>query len=127
MVEIPRQQIALWALAIVAVGLIGARYLAQERDGPPSAAAPARHVKLDTAASGSAYVHVTGAVRRPGVYRVPVWARLDQAVRRAGGPARGADLAGVNLAAKIADGQQVLVPRRVAGASSADAPPGSAG
>jgi competence protein ComEA len=121
MADIPRQQVALWALAIVAVGLIGARYLAQEQTGPPRAAGSVRHVKVDTRASGSAYVHVTGAVRRPGVYRVPMWARLDLALRRAGGPARVADLEGVNLAAKVADGQQVIVPRRVAAASGAAA------
>ena len=64
---------------------------------------------------GEAYVHVTGAVRRPGVYRVPSWARLDAAIRRAGGATARADLQGVNLAAKVADGQQVIVPARVPG------------
>jgi competence protein ComEA len=70
-------------------------------------------------------VHVTGAVKRPGVYRLPAWARLDLAVMRAGGATRGADLQGVNLAAKIADGQQVVVPRRgAAGAAAAAAAAG---
>ena len=60
-------------------------------------------------------MYVTGAVRHPGVYRLPGWARLDLALRRAGGATRGADLQAVNLAAKVSDGQQVIVPRRAAG------------
>jgi competence protein ComEA len=56
------------------------------------------------------YVHVAGAVKRPGLYRVRASGRVASAVARAGGPARGADLAGVNLAAPLQDGQQVVVP-----------------
>jgi competence protein ComEA len=111
--DVPRSQLALYGLAIVAVALIGARYLqGQAGGGAARAAAPRAHVRLERSRSQSAYVHVTGAVRRPGVYRLPGWARLEQAVRRAGGAARGADLEGVNLAAKISDGQQVVVPRK---------------
>jgi competence protein ComEA len=108
--EIPRQQLLLYGLAIVAVALVGARYLRQEGDGA-QARAPAR-IKIARAGGADAFVHVTGAVRHPGVYRLPSWARLDLAVKRAGGATVGADLEGVNLAAKIADGQQVVVPRK---------------
>ena len=81
------------------------------------------------------YVHVAGAVRRPGLLRLPEGARVAAAVDRAGGPLRKADLSGVNLAAKLEDGQQVIVPRRgaaaglagLAGASPGAATPGSAG
>ena len=121
--EIPRQQLLLCGLAIVAVALIGARYLEQE-GGAPQARPPAP-VALKSSGAGRAFVHVTGAVRRPGVYRLPSWARLDLAVKRAGGPARGANLEGVNLAAKVADGQQVVVPRK--GAAAAVAAAGAAG
>jgi competence protein ComEA len=130
-VEVPRQQLFLCALAVVAVALIGARYLKdQGRAGAsPSRAAPVRIARA--AGGGRAVVHVTGAVRRPGVYRLPAWARLDLAVKRAGGPARGADLEGVNLAAKVADGQQVVVPRagaagEVAAGAGAVGPAGAA-
>jgi competence protein ComEA len=119
--EISRQQLAVYAAAALAVALIGARYL---KDAGPEAASrrPAGAVAPVTIdrSNSRVYVHVTGAVRRPGVYRLPGWARLDLAVMRAGGATRTADLAGVNLAAKVSDGQQVIVPKRgPTGASSA--------
>jgi competence protein ComEA len=60
---------------------------------------------------GALVVHVVGAVVAPGVVRVPAGARVLDAVASAGGAAADADLARVNLAAKLADGQRVVVPR----------------
>ncbi len=72
------------------------------------------------------FVHVAGAVRRPGVYRLGAGARLADAVRRAGGGTRGADLDAVNLAAKVHDGVQVIVPRKAPAApTGVSAPPGA--
>jgi competence protein ComEA len=71
----------------------------------------------------AATVHVAGAVRRPGVYRMRPGARVDDAVRQAGGGTARADLGAVNLAAKVEDGRQVLVPER---APRAAAPGGGA-
>jgi competence protein ComEA len=65
-------------------------------------------------------VDVAGAVRRPGLYRLHEGSRIADAIARAGGTTRRADPELVNLAAPLADGQQVLVPRRastVAGGS----------
>ena len=71
-------------------------------------------------------VDVEGAVRRPGLVRLAPGSRVADAVARAGGTTRLADRTGVNLAAPVSDGQQVLVPRRGA-AGGVAAVPGAAG
>jgi competence protein ComEA len=76
---------------------------------------------------GLMYVHVAGAVRRPGLYRVPAGARVAAAVRRAGGALARADMVAVNLAAPVEDGQQVIVPRRGGGASGSGGADGKGG
>ncbi len=63
-------------------------------------------------------VDVTGAVHDPGVYRLPAGSRVDDAVKRAGGETGKAELDSVNLAALLADGQQVVVPERVTAATA---------
>ncbi len=55
-------------------------------------------------------VYVAGAVRRPGLYRVGSGARADDAVKLAGGMLSAADASGVNLAERVADGDEVYVP-----------------
>jgi competence protein ComEA len=104
----------------------------------PGAASPSASGGAERHGAGI-YVHVAGAVRRPGLLRLPEGSRVAEAVDRAGGPGRRADLAGVNLAAKLEDGQQVIVPVRGAAGAGAtvpgaapgvvpgSAPPGSAG
>ncbi len=85
-------------------------------------------VVLDRAAAGAIVVHVAGAVRHPGVYRLAAGARVSTALRRAGGARPNANLDAVNLAAKLTDGRQVLVPARItAGAGSAGGGEGSGG
>jgi len=69
-------------------------------------------------------VDVVGAVRRPGLYRLEQGSRIADAVSRAGGATPKAELAQVNLAAPLADGEQVIVPRRGA---SGTAVPGTTG
>jgi competence protein ComEA len=82
-------------------------------------------------AAGRIVVHVAGAVRHPGVYRLRDGTRVQAAIRRAGGPTRRANLDALNLAAKLSDGRQVLVPSRVAvapaGATGAAAAPAAEG
>ncbi len=120
MEAISRQQLIVYAAAALAIALIGARYLRETSDHESARAARApTQIRIERSRPG-AHVYVTGAVRRPGVYRLPASARLDLALRKAGGPERSADLAAVNLAAKVSDGLQVVVPRRgAAGVASA--------
>jgi competence protein ComEA len=63
-------------------------------------------------------VDVAGEVRRPGVYRMPAGSRVNDAVARAGGASGGANLEAINLAARLADGQQVVVPAKATAATA---------
>jgi len=60
--------------------------------------------------SGELYVHVLGAVERPGLYVLDLNARLVDALAAAGGTTDDADLASVNLARLLTDGEQIVVP-----------------
>jgi competence protein ComEA len=67
---------------------------------------------------GDLVVHVAGAVRDPGVFRMPPGSRVTDAIERAGGTTGEAAPDSINLAAPLADGQQVQVPAKVAGAQA---------
>jgi competence protein ComEA len=128
--EIPRSQLAAYVALAVVIGLLGARYVRSAggvHAGPvPGATTTARPDAVQFSPGGrGAVVHVAGAVRRPGVYSLGPGARVQDAVRRAGGPRRSADVDAVNLAAKVADGQQIVVPTKApaaVGAITAPAP-----
>ncbi|MFL5952152.1 MAG: helix-hairpin-helix domain-containing protein [Gaiellaceae bacterium] len=115
----------LLAFAVAAVVLLAFAGRVLLRRQPASAPAPLRVARAAAPARpAQAFVDVVGAVRRPGLYRVGKGARVADALSRAGGPTRAADLELVNLAALVADGEQVVVPRRgeaVAGAAGAAA------
>ena len=66
-------------------------------------------------------------MHRPGVYRVGAGARAIEAIRKAGGPTRRADLSALNLAAPLQDGQQVLIPSRAPRSGATAAGAGAAG
>ena len=100
------------ALALLAVAgrtLAGAGAAAEQPPAQGLVAEPA-------SVAPKLVVHVAGAVRRPGLYRLAEGKRVADAVARAGGATAPADTAAINLAAPLADGMQVLVPRRVPGA-----------
>ncbi len=150
MVEIGKPMLAVYVAAALAIALIGARYLQGAGAGPspgggktsvvslaggggsrgPGVGGGAKPRGSPTGAFGAARIvlHVTGAVRRPGLVELRDGDRVGDAIRMAGGPARGADLTAVNLAMRVADGQQVVVPKRggvgvaAAGASAAAGP-----
>jgi competence protein ComEA len=96
---------------------------------PPSGT-PAAPLTSATNA-GEILVHVDGAVRKPGLFALPMGARVADAIEVAGGPIRAADLRVLNLAQPLADGEKLEVPKKgdqpVASAPSpaATAVPGS--
>lgn len=105
------------SLALVLLALVGQR-LAQvgATRAPEPVVAPLEPIATPPVRQ-HLVVHVVGEVRRPGLYRLRDGARIADAVRRAGGAVRDADLAAVNLAAPLVDGVQILVPSKDVSAS----------
>src|SRR5699024_1057979 len=75
-----------------------------------AAAEPESETESTTEPGTEIVVHVSGAVGEPGVVRLPGRARVDDALRAAGGATEEADLSAVNLARPLADGEQIHVP-----------------
>ncbi len=132
MSDVGKPQLIVYAAAVLAVALIGARYLQSvSAEATNVEAAPSGAARAPSGATGSStdsgvltrsqtmVVHVAGAVRRPGIVRLRDGDRVGDAIRAAGGWRVGADRGGVNLAARVADGQQIVVPARTAVASGA--------
>jgi len=112
-VELTRGQLVAWAAAAALIVFAAVRLLAPggASPAPPPVRVNAAQGEERGGSRGGLYVHVAGAVRRPGLYRVRSSARVAVALERAGGPLRRADLAAINLAATVEDGQQIKVPR----------------
>lgn len=130
MPELSRSQLLAYGAVAVALLLVGARAIRAEGGGAQEAvASPSGSADLSLSTdAGDVVVDVSGAVRRPGVYRMPAGARVVDAIDRAGGPAADALLEAINRAARLTDGQQVMVPARAAaGAAAAGVVGGSEG
>jgi len=121
--QVSRRALVLGALALaLALALAnrllrdaGTAYQSPPRAAPATPAAPRTLVVVD----------VVGAVRRAGLYRLPQGSRIADALARAGGATRKADLDLVNLAAPLTDGSQIAVPRRAAPGKADGSAPGS--
>jgi competence protein ComEA len=108
--EISRRRALAYVLALLAVLALAGR-VAFKDDTRAPAAAP-RELRAQPAPARKLIVHVVGQVFKPGLYSLPDGSRVDDAISRAGGPKPRAALEAVNLAAPVADGQQVIVPSR---------------
>ena len=123
---------------IVAVAIVWSRPHHAEAVQPSAEPAAAALVSTRPTQSpekpedGAGHVHVVGAVKHPGVFRMPAGARVEAALEAAGGPIDSADLSGVNLARPVQDGEQIVVPDRsdtpsaVAGGATSPVPQAAA-
>ncbi|MCK8477813.1 helix-hairpin-helix domain-containing protein [Microbacterium aurugineum] len=92
---------------------------------PPTESVSLTDDEARAGSTGELYVHVLGAVAAPGLYVLDPDARLVDALAAAGGTTDVADLAAVNLARPLEDGEQIIVPTvGAAAAESGAAPPG---
>ena len=112
-------------LVLLVLLVLGARRLASAGAAQTSVAAPVV-VPAPPIERRRVLVHVVGAVREPGLYRLHEGDRVADAIEHAGGAAAKADLAGVNLAAPAVDGTQVVVPTIGAVRASPDGRTGAA-
>ena len=118
-VQLSRRALVLGALALALALTFANRVF---RDAGTAYEAPA-HAPATRVQQALVVVDVVGAVRRAGLYRLRNGSRIADAVARAGGATRKADLALVNLAAPVADGMQIVVPARVSAAAAAGGSP----
>ncbi len=137
--DISRRQAYVYVALALVVAVLGARYLlsphaaasaggqsvlgmASSAPSPSSSSTPS-----SLASPQELVVYVCGAVSRPGVYHLAPGARVADLLAAAGGARPKAALQAVNLAAKLLDGQQVVVPLRGATGSTVTAVAGAAG
>jgi len=127
--EISRRRALAYVLALLAVLALAGRVAF--KDDPPEPPASPLNLRAEPSPARKLVVHVVGQVFKPGLYSLPDGSRVDDAISRAGGPKPRAALEAVNLAAPVADGQQIVVPSRrevaraLAGGPVAGAIPGA--
>ena len=118
-----RRQLLGAAVAAVVLLLLLLRHLGGGGSATPAVTPLQAPVRPKAAPAQLLVVDVAGAVRHPGLYRLRSGSRIDDAIASAGGATAKAQLDTVNLAAPVADGEQVVVPGRgVAGVAAASAP-----
>ena len=137
MPQVSRSQLLLYGAVGIALLLVGARWI-RSADARDAAAGGVEYSSgsggstnsgsfgVDAQGGDDLVVDVAGAVGRPGVYRLPAGSRVNDAVQRAGGATRKAEVESINLAARLTDGQQVVVPAAAPQGGSATASAGGA-
>ncbi|MDO8736249.1 MAG: ComEA family DNA-binding protein [Thermoleophilia bacterium] len=113
MPALTRQQLIAWSAVGLVILLIGANYLRGQFSAPAGDAGVAVTVGMkEDRPAPRLKVHITGAVSRPGLYELDANSRVADALEKAGGATPAADLFQINLAARMADGQQLVVPEK---------------
>jgi competence protein ComEA len=131
--SLSRSQLIVYGAVAVVLLLVGARWIRSgDSQGEPagqvsyadssppgvSSGDAAGTLAVDAEGGTDAVVDVTGAVNDPGVYRLPAGSRVDDALQRAGGATSRAEVQSINLAARLTDGQQVVVPEKIRGSTA---------
>src|SRR3954453_15523543 len=126
-IALDRRRIVVTGVVLLLAFVLAGKFLLRPAK-PAAVAAPLRVAPAETnrLSSATLYVDVVGGVRRPGLYRLRDGSRVADAVTRAGGPTPKAQIELVNLAARIADGEQIVVPGRGSAAAVATMPGGGA-
>jgi competence protein ComEA len=127
--SLSRSQLLVYGAVGVALLLLGARWIRASDSRGAEAGGVSYSSESGSSGSGSfavdaeggedVVVDVAGAVARPGVYRMPAGSRVNDAVQRAGGASARGDTEAINLAARLADGQQIVIPSRAKGPAGA--------
>ncbi|HEX2177933.1 MAG TPA: ComEA family DNA-binding protein [Actinomycetota bacterium] len=110
-----RSEIAL--IVLLGIAVVGAGLVVIVRSSDPPAppvervAATPQQAEASPSPAGQVVVHVSGQVTAPGVYELPAGSRVQDAIGAAGGALGEADANALNLAAVVADGQKITVPK----------------
>jgi len=132
--SLTRSQLIVYGAVAVVLLLVGARWIrsgdaqgqpagdvnySESSTGAPAPDGASGTLAVDVEGGTDVVVDVAGAVGDPGVYRLPAGSRVNDALQRAGGATARADVESINLAARLTDGQQVVVPQKVRGSVAA--------
>jgi competence protein ComEA len=139
--SLSRSQLLVYGAVAVVLLLVGARWI-RSGDAQGESAGGITYADSSKGSSGGGglavdpeggtdvVVDVAGAVSDPGVYRLPAGTRVNDAIQRAGGATARAEIDSINLAARLTDGQQIVIPERATspvGVAAGPGVPGSAG
>ena len=118
-----RRQLFGGAIAVAVLLVLAVRHFGGGAGTAAPVVAPLHVASRPAAVAKLLVVDVAGQVRRPGLYSLRAGSRVDDAIVAAGGATRKAQLDAVNLAAPIADGEQIVVPGSGAGGVAAEPSP----
>jgi competence protein ComEA len=127
--SLSRSQLIVYGAVAVVLLLVGARWIRSgdagsepagdiaysDSSAPPAGGEGPGSLAVDTQGGADVVVDVAGGVVNPGVYRLPAGSRVNDAVQRAGGATARAEIEAINRAARLTDGQQIIIPVRAKG------------